>query len=548
MTPVIPEAMLDEEDDDDGVEELQPPQKKLKTREWVIGEDIQTLPQPDFVHAKPHLIRTPYEYFSQFFNEDLINHIVYQTNLYARQKDVCSTFVLDPTELRIFIGVVLYMGVCQLPSIDDYWAVRTRVPQVADYMSKNRFRQIRSTLHFNDNEQAKSTKDRFYKIRPVFTLVTKAFLQVPATPVNSIDEVMVAYKGGMAGNLRQYIANKPDKWGFKLFCRASVDGFIHDILMYQGEATFSTHHTQLSEEENKMKVTMKTVVVLVKTVHEPNKSSIYADNFFTSLELAEYLKTKYNCRYVGTARENRIGYPPLKSVKDMEKKNVPRGELNYCSSQGMLVARWKDNKIVTILSSDAGIEPTSHVLRYDKTTREKKEVPCPDVIKKYNARMGGIDKSDMLTHLYKTPMRTKRYYMKLFGYILDLITCNAWILFKRDCMALNVTFMPLKDFRLDVSSAIKSQRAESTRLSRGALERSSVPLPKRGQRADIPNVAQRQDATKLHLPTHVKMRQTCKHCSNSKNIHRSRWMCETCKVALCLTDQRNCFEAFHKNL
>lgn len=71
--------------------------------------------------------------------------------------------------------------------------------------------------------------------------------------------------------------------------------------MYQGETTFSTHHTKLSEEENKMKVTTKTVVTLVKTLEEPNKSAIYADNFFTSLELAEYLKTKYNCRYVGTA-------------------------------------------------------------------------------------------------------------------------------------------------------------------------------------------------------------------------------------------------------
>lgn len=95
----------------------------------------------------------------------------------------------------------------------------------------------------------------------------------------------------------------------------------------------------------------------------------------------------------------------------MDKKNVPRGELDYCSSDGMLVARWKDNKIVTILSSDAGIELTSHVLRYDKNTRGKKEVPCPDVIKKHNRRIAGIDKSDMLTHLYKTPVRTKRYYI-----------------------------------------------------------------------------------------------------------------------------------------
>ena len=208
------------------------------------------------------------------------------------------------------------MGVSHhLPSIEDYWAVRTRIPQVADYMTRNKFKQIRSLLHFTDNQQARGTSDRFYKIRPVYNIVTKAFLQIPETPVNSIDEVMVPYKGGMAGNLRQYIANKPDKWGYKLFCRASVDGFIHDILMYQGETTFSSHHTNLSEEEKQMNVSSKTVVVLVKTLSKPHKSAVYADNFFTSVELVEYLRDKYQCRYVGTARPNRIGYPPLEEHK-----------------------------------------------------------------------------------------------------------------------------------------------------------------------------------------------------------------------------------------
>lgn len=93
------------------------------------------------------------------------------------------------------------MGVFTLPSVNDYWAVKTRVPQVADYMFRNRFRQVRKTIHFNDNRQQRTSKDRFYKIRPVFDNVTKEFLKMPATLVNSIDEVMVAYKGTTAGIL-----------------------------------------------------------------------------------------------------------------------------------------------------------------------------------------------------------------------------------------------------------------------------------------------------------------------------------------------------------
>ena len=97
-------------------------------------------------------------------------------------------------------------------------------------MTRNRFRAIRANFHFSSNEETGQSKDRFYKIRPLFTLVIKEFLKIPAYPINSIDEVMVLYKVTMAGNLRQYNVSKPDKWGYKLICRGSINGFIHDIL------------------------------------------------------------------------------------------------------------------------------------------------------------------------------------------------------------------------------------------------------------------------------------------------------------------------------
>ena len=532
-------------DDDDraGMDSLH---KRQRQRVWV-KEDIQTRPLPSYIHPRPEYIRQPSEYFRMFFTTELKNHIVYQTNLYAKQKNLRTNFVLEAHELDLFVGIIIYMGVISAPSITDYWALQTRVPQVADYMSKNRFKIIRATIHFSDNEQARTSKDRFFKIRPLFTKITKEFLKVPETPVNSVDEVMVAYKGTMAGNLRQYICDKPDSWGYKLFCRSSDDGFIHDILMYQGEPTFETHHQELSEEELKMSVTAKFVIVLAKTLKNPDRSAIYADNYFSSLSLAEYLMSKYKCRYVGTARENRVGHPPLQSVKAMNKKTVPKGEMDFASCDGLLVCRWKDNKVVTLLSTDAGVEPEATVTRYDREAKEKKSMKCPNVVKQYNGRMGGIDKSDMLTHLYKTPMRSKRYYMRLFGYVIDLIICNAWLLYKRDCQALDENAVPLKKFRMDISSHLRISPDNPFRVTRASTSREDVPLPRRGQRAARPSPEERMDATKLHMPLHVDMRQTCKLCSHKGTIHRSRWMCQACKVALCLSDARNCFTEFHVN-
>ena len=72
------------------------------------------------------------------------------------------------------------------------------------------------------------------------------------------------------------------------------------------------------------------------------------------------------------------------------------------------MVKWKDNKVVTVISNDRGIESKSTVSRFTKETKRIEEVECPDVVKHYNGHMGGIDKSDMLTDLYKTPAKSVR--------------------------------------------------------------------------------------------------------------------------------------------
>ncbi|KAK1894873.1 PiggyBac transposable element-derived protein 3, partial [Dissostichus eleginoides] len=150
------------------------------------------------------------------------------------------------------------------------------------------------------------------------------------------------------------------------------------------------------------------VCVLASTMSSPTTTAIFADNFFTSLELVRYLRDQ-NCRYTGTASDSRIGKRLLKSIKEMEKKAVPRGKCDYImSDDGILAVRWKDNRTVSLLSTDIGVEPMSSVIRYCSETKTKEPVSFPAVIQTYNANMGGIDKSDMLVHLYRTPMKSKR--------------------------------------------------------------------------------------------------------------------------------------------
>ena len=296
------------------------------------------------------------------------------------------------------------------------------------------------------------------------------------------------------------------------------------MILYQGSMalTLQAHGIPLSPEQKTLTDTSQVVTVLASTMNSTCTTAIFADNYFTSLELVRYLRQR-NCRYTGTAREARVGNPPLKSIQDMKRKAVGRGEYSYITSDDdILAVRWKDSNIVTLLSTDVGVNPAAKCLRYSKETKKKEEVNCPSVIKSYNANMGGIDKSDMLVHLYKTPMKSKRWYMRLFAYCLDLSVCNAWLCYKRDCKSLGETRgLSLKKFRLEIYKSLSSKRPAllyrrqrtSTDTSPGASTNTfELPRAIKGHRSHIPDASMRFDNTLFHVPLY-QTRQTCKHCS-----------------------------------
>ena len=162
------------------------------------------------------------------------------------------------------------------------------------------------------------------------------------------------------------------------------------MILYQGQTTF------LTESKKNVPFSTKVVVTFAKTI-KLEKAAIYADNLFSSLELIRILMKLFGFRYIGTAHENRIGKPPLMSSENMNKNSVSKASLESCSNkEGILVAKWKDNKIVKLVTNDRGIEPFSKIQRYDKDTHQKISVDCPEVVKNYNSHMGGIDKNDML--------------------------------------------------------------------------------------------------------------------------------------------------------
>lgn len=265
--------------------------KQFQWKRELLGDVQKT---PDVFNTTDGL-QSPLPYFRKCFDAELINTIVSDTNLYSvRQQGV--SIDTNYEEMEQFLGILLLMGVVSMPAFSDYWSEDYRYSPIADIMPIHRFKKLRRLIHFV-SEENKSNK--YAKIRPVLERIRRNCSGIDQEHQQSIDEMMVPYKGTRAGKLHQYIRNKPHKWGFKLFVRAGVSGMVYDMLPYAGSDTFFDH--TFTEEEETLGLGAKVVIAFCKTLQEPQQTVIYFDNF-SSLELLKYLKKVKGIHALGTIR------------------------------------------------------------------------------------------------------------------------------------------------------------------------------------------------------------------------------------------------------
>ena len=130
---------------------------------------------------------TPLLYFSQIFGEDTLDHIAQQTNLYAQQNPPGESYKWTPTcadEIKLFIGMLLVMGIHRLPEVSDYWSKNPLlgVSSISKCMPILRFKSLLRCLHLNDNSTAarrgEEGYDKLHKIRPLLDTVRQNSLNM----------------------------------------------------------------------------------------------------------------------------------------------------------------------------------------------------------------------------------------------------------------------------------------------------------------------------------------------------------------------------------
>ena len=168
---------------------------------------------PSQVHVNPFVepvgptvpvSRDPLEMFSVFFDSEVLDLIVQETNRYAHQvlAGTDKTWQTDVHEIKAYLGFRILMGITRKPEIRDYWSRDDKLhyAPIASRITRDRFEEITRYFHLVDNESLPSRGQdgyhRLQKVMPIISMLKERFLRNYNPHMqNSIDEAMIPYKG-----------------------------------------------------------------------------------------------------------------------------------------------------------------------------------------------------------------------------------------------------------------------------------------------------------------------------------------------------------------
>lgn len=456
---------------------------------------------------------SPLEWFSCFIDEDVVDLLVTETNKYIARRNGLGDVTND--EMKCVIGILLLSGYLCPARRRMYWenASDTHNELVVQAISRDRFDFVFRHLHLNDLENY-DAKDKFTKIRPLLNSLNAKFLHFgPISEHHSVDESMVPYFG--RHGCKQFIRNKPIRYGYKQWMGTCTFGYIFWFEPYQGAST------PVKEEYKSFGLGGSVVLQYCDVLQEKTKQASFPnyhlcfDNFFTSIPLLMELKIR-GIRGTGTIRDNRLLNCPITDVKTMEKGQ--RGSFEFAvAEKTVLVCRWRDNKVVTFATNSESVNPIGSVSRYSQKEKKRIQVTQPNVIAKYNKFMGGVDRADQNISVYRVSIRGKKWYYPRIMHCFDMCEQNAWLLHRKNGGKLDHL-----SFRRRVATALLETYRRTAK--RGPSKPS--------QRENQDSRYDRQD----HLVICQEKQTRCQHCHQKCTTR-----CQKCDVGL----HTKCFILYH---
>ncbi|UYV70328.1 hypothetical protein LAZ67_7002533 [Cordylochernes scorpioides] len=262
---------------------------------------------------------TPLEAFLKFISIDIIKKIVEYTNIfietirpnYSRERDCRNT---DENEIRCLLGLIIIIGKNRASHLHfkEIWnANGTGIEICRAAMAYERFLFLLRVIRFDNvlTRQIRRDNDKFAALREIFEMFVANCKQIYSPgEYLTIDEKLIPFRGKC--NFRQYIPNKPAKYGLKIYMMSDAHTFYTvNMEPYVGNNRGPFYKSNASDD-------------VVKRLVEPvsgTKRNITTDNWYTSFPLAQSLLTEHNLTLVGTLKKNKKEIP----VEFLPNRNRP---------------------------------------------------------------------------------------------------------------------------------------------------------------------------------------------------------------------------------
>uniref|UniRef100_UPI0037E94F43 pogo transposable element with ZNF domain n=1 Tax=Semicossyphus pulcher TaxID=241346 RepID=UPI0037E94F43 len=472
------------------------------------------------------------DFFNLLFPTALVELITNETNAHAKtcqyMGSCCQDWAPVTThEIKGFIGLVVLMGIQNLPDPTHYWSWSHYDNSYTFYraMSFKRFKQIAANIRmgsFTTDEFRGTGKpsDSLHIFRPMLDILGGAMWNTyQANSCLTIDRALLPSLEEESCHTKGNPKTQPQVW---LLCD-SKSGYCHRFFIQVGE--------KAGQEPG-----FTVVPELVKGLEDKNHQ-LYLANSLTSVPLMQKLLDQGIYASSSFPPPNPILPRELWEEGQLEKP----GDFLQRQFGPLLATRWKDTKEMGCLSTNAAPGEPDTVWRRSQTKVGSLDpIDRPMAFRLLQENMRGVDICKQL--LACNPLGgipQDRHWRGLFWFLVNLSIVNAFIVLResrkenpppwvQDGLFTQVNFRRRLGNQLAkcAQKYFETMEMASSRGVKTEVAEEPVKLKQRHRMAKISSISKR-----------------CKNC-NLKNVrHESVYGCIICKANLC--NQPSCFWEFH---
>lgn len=450
-----------------------------------------------------------FEAWKLFFTDGTIEDITNYTN--DRLRKMRSSYSkgiytadTNTDEICALIGLLYLAGVNKSSHqrVEDLWDTDGTAPEYFRLvMSYNRFLLLLRALRFDEanTRQMRRAVDKLAPIRKVFDeFVRRCKDCYSVSEYVTIDEMLESFRGRCS--FRQYMPNKPAKYGIKVF--AMVDArmfYTTNMEVYVGK-----------QPDGPFVLDTRPAAVVSRLV-EPIRGSgrnVTIDNWFSSVPLVNQLVREENLTVVATLRKNKTELPPEIVIT---KQRPPNSSLFAFTEDCMVVSYVpRKNRNVILISS---MHDSDEI---DGTTGD---LCKPSAVSFYNLTKGGVDVVDQMKSTYSVARICYRWPLRIFFTLLDIGAINAQIILSSNTNENSTRRKFLKNLamRLTRNHMVKRLSMSGVRNDIKIRIKKHLRLPSEEL---VPESTQSREEAK------------CAFCPKRKN-RKTKTRCADCRVPIC---------------